>query len=161
MVRKAVAEIDPGQALTNIKTVAALEADLTATDRFRSVLLEAFALTALLLAGLGIYGVTAYAVRQREHEMSIRAALGASPLDLVRLVASDGMWLTGAGLAAGLVGGLGTARLLQGFLFGVGPADARTLIVTACILASVAAAASIVPARRAARVNPIDGLRAE
>jgi predicted permease len=159
MLRKAVAEIDPGQALTNVVTVATLKAELTASDRFRSALLGAFALTALLLAGLGIYGVTAYTVRQRAHELSIRAALGASPFDLVQLVVGDGMWLIGAGLTAGLAGGLGAARLLGGFLFGVGPADARTLIVTVGILAGVAFLALTVPARRASRVNPIDVLR--
>src|SRR5262249_38149141 len=113
------------------------------------------------LAGLGIYGVTAHTVRQREREMSIRAALGASPFDLVKLVVMEGVQLTAGGLAAGLVGGLGAARLLGAFLFGVGPADAQTLIVTICFVGIVAAAASIVPARRVARLNPTVGLRSE
>jgi ABC-type antimicrobial peptide transport system permease subunit len=122
-------------------------------------LLAVFAGMALLLAAAGIYGVIAYAVNQRTHELGIRAALGASAGSLQRLVFRSGMRLAGIGLAIGFVASLGLTRLLQAILYGVGPRDPLTIVVVAVVLAAVAAAACFVPARRATKVDPIVALR--
>jgi putative ABC transport system permease protein len=160
-LRRAVAEVDATQALTSIETVAGLQSDLTASDRFRTMLLGAFAAIALLLAAVGIYGVMSYGVRQRQREMGIRAALGASPASLTRLVVGSGMRLAVFGITIGIVGAVSTTRLLDSFLFGVGAVDAPTMMLVIGALAAIAALGSLIPARRAARLNPSDVLRAD
>ena len=129
--------------------------------RFFALLSVSFALVALVLAAIGIYGVMAYAVAQRTTEIGVRMALGATPSEVFRLVVGDGLKLTGIGVAVGVVASLIVARWLTTLLFDVRPGDPWTLAATAGVLLLVAAVACFVPARRATRVDPMVALRAE
>jgi ABC-type antimicrobial peptide transport system permease subunit len=128
---------------------------------FALTLLHGFAALALVLAGLGLYGVLAYTVAQRTREIGVRMALGARPAQALGLVARESSAVVGVGLLLGLAGALVTARLFAGLLFGVGPADPVALAASVVVLAAVALAATLLPARRAARVDPAVALRAE
>ena len=145
--------------MAGTKTLQQITDESLVTNRLQAMLLAVFAGMALLLAAAGIYGVIAYAVTQRTHELGIRAALGATAGSLQRLVFRSGMKLAGLGLVIGVVVSLGLARLLQSILFGVGPRDPLTIAVVAAVLAAVAAAACFLPARRATKVDPIVALR--
>ena len=118
-----------------------------------------FALTALLLAGLGIYGVISYLVSERTHEIGIRLALGAGKIDVMRLVMGQGVRLAITGAAVGLIGALIASHLMAGLLYGVRPTDPPTFAGVALLLMGVALFACYVPARRAMRVDPIVALR--
>src|SRR5207302_6495493 len=128
---------------------------------FALTLLHGFAALALVLAGLGLYGVLAYTVAQRTREIGVRMALGARPVQALALVARESGAVVGVGLLLGLGGALATARLFAGLLFGVGPADPIALTAAFVVLGTVALAATLLPARRAARVDPVVALRAE
>jgi putative ABC transport system permease protein len=160
-IRQAVFTVDPTQALTEIKTVAQLEADDTSSDRLRSGILSAFALTAVVLAALGLYGVMANAVQQRTREIGIRAALGASTASLLALVLRQGTAMIVCGLAAGVAISAMTTRLLASFLFGVGSSDPLTMLAVALLLGAVALLACLVPARRATAIDPLIVLKSE
>ncbi len=125
------------------------------------LLVSCFAVLALTLGAIGIYGVMIYFVSQRTREIGIRIALGALPREILRLVLSQGVWLATAGILAGLAGALATTRLLTNLLFEVRPDDPATYLLTALALALVALVATLVPALRATRVDPIDSLRSE
>jgi putative ABC transport system permease protein len=125
------------------------------------VLLSAFAASALLLGGLGLYGVMSHAVGQRTRELGVRVALGASRRDVLSLVLGEAMRLALAGTALGLLGALALSRLLASLLFGVSGRDAPTLAAAAMVLALAALLASLLPALRAARVDPVVCLRSE
>ncbi len=129
--------------------------------RFVSQLATFFAFVALMLGALGIHGVLSYVVAQRVGELGVRLALGARPAELLRLVVSQGVWLAGIGVAIGVVAALAGARVLQGLLFGVGPADPMSFVVTVAVLGAAAFVACYGPARRAARIDPMMALRAE
>ena len=125
------------------------------------LLLSAFALLALVLAGVGIAGVVSYSVAQRTHEIGIHAALGAGARDMVAMFVGRTMSWVGVGLAGGLVIAFASMRLLRTLLYGVQPADPTVLALVSALLASIALAASYLPARRAARVDPLVALRHE
>jgi putative ABC transport system permease protein len=160
-IRAAVAAVDRGQALADVATLDQLKIDDVAPDRLRSALLTAFATVAVVLAAIGLYGVIAVAVAQRTRELGIRAALGASPANLLRLVVRQGMAMVAVGLGTGLVITLVVTPVLKTFLFGVGSSDPKTMAVAAGILTSVALMACYLPARRAATVDPLIASRTE
>ena len=160
-IQRAVWDLNRNQALDGIKPLEQIKSESLGQNRLRTVLLGAFAGLALLLAAIGIYGVISYSVAQRTHEMGVRAALGASYWDQVRLVLGSGLSLTAVGLVAGVLGSLGLTHLLASLLFGVSPRDPWTLAVVGAVLAVVAIAACYIPARRATRVDPMVALRYE
>jgi len=130
-----------------------------ASRRFTTVLLGWFAALALLLAGVGIYGVIAYGVSQRTYEIGLRQALGADRGSVLGLIVSEGLKLTGVGLVLGLLGTLATGQLIRSLLVNVKTTDPVTLVGVALLLAAVAALASWIPARRAMAVSPTEALR--
>jgi putative ABC transport system permease protein len=160
-LRQAVAAVDKDQAITDVKTLEQLKGESLLPDRIRSAFLSLFAGVALLLSAIGIYGVTSYSVARRTHEIGIRAALGATPSSLVKLVVSRGVAQVALGLALGWAGSYGVARLLSAFLFGVGSSDSMTFVGTGGVLAAVAAIACYVPARKAVRIDPLTALRTD
>ena len=160
-VRAAVAELDPELAVTGLTTLDEVVRRSVARPRFMVQLLLVFASLALLLCAIGVYGVTAYAVSQRTREIGIRMALGADRRAVRDLVLREAVRLAAAGVALGLAGAFAATRLLRGFLFEIGPADPLTHAAVAALLAAVAVAASALPARRAARLNPLVALRTE
>jgi len=119
----------------------------------------AFAVIALALAAVGVYGVISYAVSQRTQEIGVRVALGAQHGDVLRLVVRDGAVLGGVGIAIGLVGALAVTRFLRTMLFGISPFDPMSFVAVSSMLAGIALVASYVPARRAAKVDPVEALR--
>ncbi len=160
VIHEAVHAIDPGAAAE-----VALLSDRVAASvdqpRFAMTVLVAFALLALALASVGLYGVLSYGVSQRRRELGVRAALGAERRDLIALVVRRGLGVTIAGLVLGLAASLVTTRLLQGMLFGVTPLDAVAFVAAPVVLLPVALAACALPARRAASVDPSVALRCE
>jgi putative ABC transport system permease protein len=160
-VRATVADVDPNQPLHNVMTMEQRLADTTTSRRLNSALLGGFAAVALLLAVLGIYGVMSYAVTQRRREIGVRMALGAQRSDVLGLVLRRGLRLTLLGVAIGLVGALALTRYLSSLLFEVRPTDPLTFAVIPLILAAAALLACWLPARRAARVDPMVALRTE
>ena len=158
---RAIHEINKDQSLTEVKTLEQIKAESMASNRLQSLLLTVFAAIAVLLAAIGIYGVISYSVEQRTHEIGIRAALGASKGDLVRLILRSGMAMAGIGLVLGFGGAFGLTRLLTNLLFGVGERDPMTLGAVAGLLAGVALLACYIPARRATKVDPMVALRYE
>jgi putative ABC transport system permease protein len=138
-----------------------LIAESVAQPRLSLVLLGIFAGLAVLLAAVGIYGVMAYSVTQRTHEIGIRIALGAQPGDVLRNIVAHGLSLAAAGIAAGLVFAFILTRLMENMLFGVSAHDPGTFLVVAVLFGVVAGIASWIPARRATRVDPLHALRYE
>ncbi len=160
-VRNAVHAIDSQVGLYNVATMEQIVANSMSQPRLYAVLLGIFAAVSVTLAGIGIYGLTAYSVAQRTREIGIRMALGATASQVRNLVIRRSMWLVAAGVIAGCAGAAALTRFLQGLLFGVEPFDELTLLSVVALFLFVAAVASYAPARRAARVDPMVALRAE
>jgi putative ABC transport system permease protein len=156
-----LAAIDRNLALVNVRTMEAVVSMSLASERFRTRLLGAFALIALLLAAIGVYGVMAYSVEQRSQEMGLRMALGAEPRHVIRLVAGQGLALIGLGLLIGVAAAVALTRLVASLLYETSPTDPVTFVAIAALLLSAAAAATYVPARRATRADPMIVLRTE
>jgi putative ABC transport system permease protein len=160
-IEREIHAVDADQAVYNVRTMDEVVARSLAARRFMLTLISLFSTIALILAAVGVYGVIAYGVAQRTREMGVRIALGALPLDVVRLVVGDGMLMAGAGVVAGLTGAIFLAPVLQKMLFAVEPRDPATFIAVGGMVVAVALLASWIPARRAARVDPMEALREE
>ncbi len=161
VVRTAIWSVDKDQPIMRVSTMEKLIATSEAARKFALVLFEAFALVALILAAAGIYGVLAGVVTERLREIGVRAALGASRGDLVRMILRQGMGLTAAGVIAGVALTLAFVRVIAGMLFGVSQSDPGTYLAVSLMLGAVALLACLVPAWRAARVDPAMTLRSE
>lgn len=159
MVQREVHAIDSGLPIYNVKSMDAYLSTSVSPRRFNLLLLGLFAGAALILAAVGIYGLISYSVSHRTHEIGLRMALGATQTQVLKLVLVEGMLLTGVGLALGLVGAFVATSLLASLLFQVSVTDVATFIVASAMLAGVALLASLVPALRATRVDPMVALR--
>jgi len=160
-IMRQVHAVDPSVVVYNIRTMQERFYDSMARQRFATVMLGAFAVFALLLAAVGVYGVISYLVSQGTRDIGVRMALGAQPANILRLVTRQGMELAGIGIAGGLIGALVLTRVMAGLLFGVSTTDAVTFSAVAVILAAVAFVATLIPARRAIGVDPNVALRDE
>jgi putative ABC transport system permease protein len=160
-VRSEVLAIDKNQPIHRIQTLSQRIQETTADSRALMFLLGAFALLALLLATIGVYGIISYSVGQRTHEIGIRMALGARTADVMKLVMTKGLVLTVAGIGLGVVGSLALTRFLKSLLFGVTPTDKLTFVAVGLILLVAALLACLIPARRAAKVDPLVALKYE
>jgi ABC-type antimicrobial peptide transport system permease subunit len=160
-VRTALKVYDPMLPNAEFTTLEQIVDHAVAPRRLITQLLGAFSSLALLLAALGLYGVIAYSVGQRTRELGIRMAVGAQRSDVLRLILRDGMTTAGLGVVLGLIGALLATRLLQGMLFGISAINPLIFGVNALFLLTVAMAACLLPARRAARLDPTEALRHE
>jgi putative ABC transport system permease protein len=160
-IRRIVAGIDRDQPVANIETMTDVVRDTVAPRRFNTLVLTLFAGIAMTLAALGIYGVMAYSVAQRTHELGIRMALGAQKSDVLGLIVRKGVILTLIGVAIGLAIALALTRLMTTLLFGVAPTDATTFVAVSVLLIFVALLACYIPARRATKLDPLVALRYE
>jgi putative ABC transport system permease protein len=160
-VRKAVWSVDKDQPVSNVRTLNEVFSAAISQERFQALMLGLSAALALVLACVGLYGVISYSVVQRTHEIGVRMALGAQPVDVLRLVIRQGMTLTFAGLVVGIVAGTFVTRVLTDMLFGVTPRDPLTFAGVPVLLLVVAFFACYVPARRATRIDPLEALRYE
>jgi putative ABC transport system permease protein len=160
-IRREVRAVDPNEPVFRVRTMDEVVSAALAERRFTMLLLALFAATALALSAIGIYGVMAYFVTQRTHEIGIRMALGASPRAVLGLVLGQGAKLAAAGVAAGLLGAMALTRAIATLLFGVSPRDPATLVAFSLVLSAIALLACYIPARRATRVDPIRALRYE
>ena len=159
--KEQIRAINKDQPFYSINTMDALVSRSLGERRFNLLLLSSFALIALVLAGVGIYGLISFSISQRTHEIGVRMALGARARDITRMILGEGIALALAGVAAGVLGALLLTRLLKGFLFGVTPTDPVTFAAISVLLVALALVASYLPARRATRVDPMVALRHE
>jgi putative ABC transport system permease protein len=160
-IRGIIRNLDSDTAVTNVETLEQARGDSLTARKLTANFIGLFALLALLIAVAGIGGILALSVSQRMHEIGIRVALGARPWNVLKMIIGQGMVLVLFGLALGLAGALGITRLLKTFLFEVTPTDPVTFGAVALVLAGAAFVACYVPARRAARIDPISALRCE
>ena len=160
-VREAVRSVDPSLAVADIHTMSDLVSDASARRRFQTFLLTGFAVLALLMALVGLYGLMAYSVNRRTREVGIRMALGAQRGDVLLLVLKNAAALLGCGLAAGLACAWIATQAIRSFLFGVGAHDPLTVVVVCALLVLCGLSAALIPARRAASIHPTEALRAE
>ena len=160
-VKSAARSIKADLSFYNPRTLEEALSQSLAPQRYSANLMTVFALLALVLASVGVYGVTAYSVAQRTHEIGVRMALGAKPSHMFKLILGQGLWLALIGAVVGLVAGLGASRLITSLLFGVSAHDPFTAILVCGILAGVTLVACYIPARRATRVDPVVALRCE
>jgi putative ABC transport system permease protein len=158
-VREAIRAVDKGIPTYNLRTLNDVVSVSVAPRRIPMLLLSAFAGVAMLLAMLGIYGVTSYYVTQRTHEIGVRMALGAQVVDVLKLVLRRAIWLAVIGIGIGIAGAVAVTRYLTTLLFGVKPVDVITFAGVAIVLGAVVLVACLVPARRAAKIDPLEALR--
>jgi putative ABC transport system permease protein len=158
-IREAIAAVDPEQPFSQVRTMEEVLDQNLAHRGFSTTLLAAFALLAVFLSSLGLYGVVSQTVGERTREIGLRVTLGADARDILAMIAAGGGRLVGIGIALGVAGALALSRFLDTLLFGVAPTDARVLSAVALILAAVATLALYLPARRAARLDPMAALR--
>ena len=159
LLRSAVRQADPQQPISRVRSIEEILGDSMAARRFNTWIVGLFAATALLLAAIGTYGVMAFAVTARTRELGVRAALGATPGDLIRMVLRQGLLLTLLASAIGLTAAVAMTRFMASLLFNVAPTDPLTFVLVGGVLALVAMTATFVPARRAMNVNPVIALR--
>jgi predicted permease len=160
-IRQSLQQVNNEQVVYGAQTMPEVISDSTATRRFSAILLGSFAIVALLLSGVGIYGVISYLIGQRTHEIGVRMALGAQQSKVLFQVLREGLKLAITGAAIGLAGAFGLTRLMTSLLYGVSPTDPLTFAAVAVLLIVVALAACYIPARRAAAVDPMIALRHE
>jgi len=160
-LRGQIREVDPDLPVVDLMTMEEVVSQSVWQNRLYAILFSAFAVIALLLAAVGIYGVMSYSVTQRTQEIGIRMALGAQLKDVLQLIVKGGLVLSLIGVAIGVAGALALTRLLRSLLFGVTPTDAVTFIAVSLVLLFVALLACYVPARRATKVDPLVALRYE
>jgi ABC-type antimicrobial peptide transport system permease subunit len=160
-VRNAVRELDPDQPIYHVKTIDEVLSDSLARQRVIAVLLGTFALLALTLAAIGIYGVIAYSVSQRTREIGVRMAVGSSRANILLLMLREAATFTGIGVLAGLIAAFAGAHLASALLFQTSSADPVSICVSVFALLIIAMLAAILPARRAASINPVEALRSE
>ncbi|HET9710852.1 MAG TPA: ABC transporter permease [Pyrinomonadaceae bacterium] len=160
-VRQIVNEVDKSVPVSSVQTMDHIVSQSITQPRFNLFLLGLFSAVAMLLSAAGIYGVTAYTVTQRTHELGIRLALGAQVGDVLKMILGQGMAVIGVGLVLGLVAAFGLMRLLRSLLFGVGENDPITFVAITVLLLLVALVACYIPARRATKVDPLEALRYE
>ncbi|MGO8815564.1 MAG: FtsX-like permease family protein [Terriglobia bacterium] len=157
-IQRSVHEVDKGQSVAEIKTMDDYLSESLARPRMYSAMVAAFAILALMLAAIGVYGVISYSVSKRTREIGIRVALGARRGAVLGLVMKQGLRLTLAGTIVGIIGALALTRLLSSFLYGVSPTDPLTFLAVCALLIAVALSAAYLPARRAAKVDPMVAL---
>ncbi len=160
-IHKTISSLEPEQAVANVRLLDDQKTDYVASDRLRSLVCSLFAAIAMALAALGLYGVLAYTVVQRQHELAIRSAIGASPANVMTIVMQEGMQMTSYGLALGIGGTFLVARVMTSVLFGIQPFDVVTLVAVTILVCGTALVACLIPARRAARIHPLAALRNE
>jgi predicted permease len=160
-LRAVIRGMDKDQPVYNIRPMTQLLSESVAQRRFNMVLLSGFAILAMVLAGIGIYGVMSYSVAQRTREIGVRIALGAQSRDVLKMVLSHALVLTAIGLALGLLGAFALTRFLVTLLYEVRPTDLKTFAIVSLVLAAVAITACLIPARRATKVDPLVALRYE
>jgi len=160
-IRAAVSAVDPSEPISQFRSLSSLVAASLAPRRFVVTMLALFAVLALLMAIIGLYGVTSYSVAQRTQEIGIRMALGARRSEILGMVIVQGLWLTGGGVLAGLATALALSRLLRSQLFHVSPFDPLTFSLTAGVLIAAELLACAIPAQRATRIDPMEALRHE
>jgi putative ABC transport system permease protein len=160
-IRDEIWSLDRDLALSNLSTLEETLSRTTAQPRFNMILLGLFATVAILLAAVGIYGVMSYGVNQRTREIGVRISVGASKADVIRQVLAEGLKLSGFGVLLGVAGAFAATRILESLLFGVGTLDPATFALVCVMSVCVGMAASLIPARRASRVDPVVALRYE
>jgi ABC-type antimicrobial peptide transport system permease subunit len=160
-VRRELREVDPRLPIIRINTIAEQLDDILMQDRLVAALSGFFGALSGLLACAGLYGVISYSVARRTREIGVRLALGATPAAVLRMTLKESLWLTLAGVAIGIAVAMAATRLVSARLFGVGAADPLTIVVAALLMMAVAALSAFLPARRAAKVDPLIALRCD
>jgi len=160
-IRRAILEVDKNEPIAQVETMEQIVFAASAPPRFRTELLSLFSLLALLLTAVGLYGVTAYTVSQRTHEIGVGIAVGASPAGILKLVLRENAVLIAAGILLGLVGAMGLTRIVSTLLYEVKPTDPATFVSVSMLMLAVGLLACYFPARRARKVDPMVALRYE